>query len=95
MMQIQKNIKKEIKTNKIKNRQLSSKITNYNYVNHLLTNRFAGSTNRDIFNFETTLRQYNNDKELLKVEKNWKELPYKFLENNILFSSHQQQIMIN
>jgi len=72
--------KKRNKTNEIKNRPLSSKITNYNYVNHLLTNRFAGSANGDIFNFETTLRQYNNDKELLKAEKNWKELPYKFLE---------------
>ena len=74
--------KKRNKTNEIKKRPLTSKISNYNYVNHLLTNRFAGTPNGDIFNFETNLRQYNNDnnQDLLKSEKNWKDLPYKFLE---------------
>ena len=73
--------KKRNKTNEIKKRPLTSKISNYNYVNHLLTNRFAGSPNGDIFNFETNLRQYNdNNQDILKSEKNWKDLPYKFLE---------------
>ena len=74
--------KKRNKTNEIKKRPMTSKISNYNYVNHLLTNRFAGSPNGDIFNFETTLRQYNNNnnQDILKSEKNWKELPYNFLE---------------
>ena len=50
-------------------------------MNHLLTNRFAGTPNGDIFNFETNLRQYNdNNQDILKSEKNWKDLPYKFLE---------------
>ena len=73
--------KKRNKTNEIKKRPLTSKISNYNYVNHLLTNRFAGSPNGDIVNFETNLRQYNdNNQDILKSEKNWKDLPYKFLE---------------